>query len=162
VALVDTQTAVQTEGQIAGKSVGQSVAKAQGQAARQATSRVAGRESGEAAGEAAGQTAAQTAAQAATPAEMTTAALYPFTAHEGELLSAALAGYLAGQGWDLAWNAPQDYVVQRSYTVDAALGGLRPMLLRVLAPFGLSAVLHHASAQRVVDITAADPGRNAP
>jgi len=37
------------------------------------------------------------------------------------------------------------------------------MLLRVLAPFGLSAVLHNTPPQRVVDITvAADAARAAP
>ena len=85
-----------------------------------------------------------------------------FIAREGDALSTSLAAYLARLGWDLAWNAPQDFIVQRSYAVDAQAGDMHQMLIRILAPFRLSAVIHNAPAQRVVDIVAADAARDQP
>ncbi|HUN92309.1 MAG TPA: TcpQ domain-containing protein [Burkholderiaceae bacterium] len=77
-----------------------------------------------------------------------------FTAHAGEPLSAALQAYLGREGWDLEWNCAQDFIVQREYALDVPGAiDLHRTLLRILAPYRLSAVIHNAPPQRVVAVT---------
>jgi hypothetical protein len=85
-----------------------------------------------------------------------------FDARDGERLSVALARYLAARGWELAWSAAGDFIVERAYLLAATEGDLPQALLRVLRPYRLSAVLHDAPPQRIVNVFQAqsddDPG----
>jgi hypothetical protein len=80
-----------------------------------------------------------------------------FEAREGERLSVALTRFLAARGWELEWSAPVDFVVERAYQLPLGDAPLNAALLQVLVPFRLSAVLHDAPPQRVVDVKAAEP-----
>jgi len=75
-----------------------------------------------------------------------------FRVGEGERLSAALARFLRARGWSLEWNDPQDFILQRGYTLDLGDAALATALGRILAPYRLTAVLHDPRSQRVVAV----------
>jgi hypothetical protein len=85
-----------------------------------------------------------------------------FEVRDGERLSVALARFLTARGWELAWSAAGDFIVERAYLLAASDGDLPDALLRVLRPYRLSAVLHDAPPQRIVNVYQAqsddDPG----
>jgi hypothetical protein len=103
--------------------------------------------------------ATPSAAAAPAPAAAPTASAADdrrFVARAGEPLSAALAAYLGRQNWDLEWNAPQDFLIQRGYELVVPGGAdLRATLVQILTPYRLSAVIHNAPPQRVVAVAAA-------
>jgi len=96
----------------------------------------------------------ETKAAAPTP----TRAPGQFAIADNERLSAGLAGFLAARGWKLAWDAPQDYLVQHGYAIDVGAMPLREALQRILAPYALSAVIHDAPPNRVVRVISAGQG----
>ena len=106
--------------------------------------------------------ASDTPAPAAPALPARPAAAAAFDARDGERLSAALARYLGARGWELAWSAAGDFIVERAYLLAATDGDLPQALLRVLRPYRLSAVLHDAPPQRIVNVFQAqsddDPG----
>ena len=81
-----------------------------------------------------------------------------FVARAGEPLSVALGAYLGRHNWELEWNAPEDFLIQRGYEL-AVPGGadLRATLVQILTPYRLSAVIHNAPPQRVVAVAAPAP-----
>lgn len=75
-----------------------------------------------------------------------------FQAQKGQMLSEAISAFVGQNGWEnVEWNVGTDFHLKYAYSErPAGNEGMKEVLLRVLAPFGLSAELHRPNS--VVEI----------